>query len=69
MIGYYSLTKYILRQSNDFTKLIDKFIFILSICLNFIAQHFLAILIVVISIILLVFLYKFIVYKSSGDKE
>ena len=67
--GYYVVCKFVLKINNPFVSVIDTIISILGFILNFIAQHILAILIVVATITILVITYKIVVYKNIGDKE
>lgn len=67
--GYYIVTKFILHKTNFFTNFVDKIFSFLEKCLIFIAQHFIAILIVVAVFIILQIVYKIIISKNGGDKE
>lgn len=66
---YYVIAKFLLKQNNQFTSLIDGLIMIIGKVLSFIANHIFAVLIVIGSAVILWVLYKVITSKNSGDKE
>jgi hypothetical protein len=67
--GYYVLGKYVLKTDSQFIILVDIVINFTGKCLNFLAQHIFAVLIVVALAVILFLIYKMIVNKNSGDKE
>ena len=67
--GYYVIGKYVFDDSSAFIQFVDTAIHIVGVCLNFLAQHYLAVLIVVAIAVILIFIFKMIVRKNSGDKE